>query len=445
MNLADFNIIPLAKINCEDDHARLGCSNPRWEYCPASPSKEAEYPNISGPAAVDGTGSHLLLELLITQWKVSGTMPYADEYLDRIIGEGHDDRDEGWLIKQDRCDRVEMALCYVERRLGELAVPIDHVSTERRTFPGRFFGRTDWWGTCDLTICGDGILEVIDYKDGRMYVSEVDNKQLKDYALGQMLEDFTICPDCYTSVRTTIIQPKTNQPIRYAEYTVNEIIDHGRVRAAAAAKTDNPNAPMIPGKHCEPWCLHKNDCEARTGLALEGMKLMTTETEVGGDLLQTMSAGQISATDMTAGQLQQLLDATPLIQSLLKQVEDEAMKRLNEGETITGYHIGKGRGSNKWAHEPDVIEKMLKGVRVTKAEMYPVSLISPAQALKLTRLSPRQIKRIQDEMITYVDGKSTLKRGVEKRTEKDVTTLFGDVVKPKTVEAAPVAASLSFL
>lgn len=48
-------------------HARLGPSNHRWPHCPGSIKEEAKYPDTTSPAAHDGTGSHLLLELCITQ------------------------------------------------------------------------------------------------------------------------------------------------------------------------------------------------------------------------------------------------------------------------------------------------------------------------------------------------------------------------------------------
>ena len=44
-------------------HARLGPSNPRWTKCPGSVREEMFYIDIPGEAAIDGTGSHLLLEM----------------------------------------------------------------------------------------------------------------------------------------------------------------------------------------------------------------------------------------------------------------------------------------------------------------------------------------------------------------------------------------------
>ena len=43
-------------------HARLSPSSSRWVHCPGSIREEAGYEDVSGEAAIDGTGSHLLLE-----------------------------------------------------------------------------------------------------------------------------------------------------------------------------------------------------------------------------------------------------------------------------------------------------------------------------------------------------------------------------------------------
>jgi len=438
-NLHGLNIIPLKDIAFEGEHARLGCSSPRWRFCPGSVQEEAGYTDESSAAAIDGTGSHLLLELLLIQWKETEVRPYAEEYMGRIIGEDHNDKPEGWIVKQDRCDRVEMALCYVERRLGELGVTIDHVSAEQRTCPGRFFGRKDWWGTCDITIRGDGILEIADYKDGRGYVSEKDNDQLKDYGLGQMLEDFEMVPDCYHTVRNTIIQPKTGTPIRYVEYKTSDIIEHGYRQAESARKTDDVNAPLYAGKHCQ-WCLHKPNCNARTAEALEGINNMIMSTE-GGSALQTLSSGQIAPVDMTDDQIAQILDAKEIITEMLKQVGDEAQSRLEAGKTITGYAMGSSRGSSKWSDDEEVIAKKLTGLRVKKADIYPAKFISPAQALKLPGLTDKQKARIKSEMIAHVAGKPTVVKSNTK-VEKSASEMFADVpVVPVAPSTAPAATS----
>ena len=77
-------------------HARLGPSNPRWRACPGSVREEAVYQNISGAAAIDGTGSHLLLEMCLE----NGVDAMA--YDMQIIGANHHDMPMGWMVEPGR-------------------------------------------------------------------------------------------------------------------------------------------------------------------------------------------------------------------------------------------------------------------------------------------------------------------------------------------------------
>ena len=131
-------------------HARLGPSNHRWPHCPGSVREEAKYPDIPGEAAIDGTGSHLLLEL-----SLENNEP-ASFFLCTLIGVNSEDKPEGWMVNQDRIDRVQMCLDYVTRRCSELEAEYPgcdiSVETESKSDPGALFGRDDWNGTVDITI-----------------------------------------------------------------------------------------------------------------------------------------------------------------------------------------------------------------------------------------------------------------------------------------------------
>ena len=84
------------------EHARLSPSNHRWPHCPVSIREEANYPDTSNPASIDGTGSHLLLEMCLEH------ETDAKSFINETIGVDHEDKPEGWLVKQDRCDRVQV-------------------------------------------------------------------------------------------------------------------------------------------------------------------------------------------------------------------------------------------------------------------------------------------------------------------------------------------------
>ena len=91
-------------------HSKLSPSaRHRWGVCPASVREEAKYPERpSGPAAIDGTHSHTLLEHCIN----------AGENATKSIGRTFKDDDGEFKVDADRAERVQFALDYVSGCVG---------------------------------------------------------------------------------------------------------------------------------------------------------------------------------------------------------------------------------------------------------------------------------------------------------------------------------------
>ena len=80
----------------------------------------------------------------------------------------------------------------------------------------------DGFGTGDLVIVADGVIEVIDFKSGRgVRVDAHRNSQLMLYALGALLE-FDSLYDIH-HVRMTIVQPRLNNLSSY-EMEADELL-----------------------------------------------------------------------------------------------------------------------------------------------------------------------------------------------------------------------------
>ena len=428
-------------------HARLGPSNHRWPHCPGSVREELSYAREpSSEAAIDGTGSHLLLELCLLS--ESGIDSDALTWVSRTIGEDTEDKPYGWVVTIDRATRVNMALHYLRRRRDELAVQfpcsVFVVEAESKSDPGGAFGRDDWWGTCDVTIMvmtdtnTPLYYEVIDYKDGRGWVAEKNNSQLLAYLGGKLRNHIGSGSDkvrpfrteLIQSCRMTIVQPKTNPPIRCQDSNAHDVMKHVSDLAWAAQLTDDPNAPLIPdnkgGKGYCQWCAHKSNCIARQAQGAQGVALMSNVSTTGGSLLESLQAGQIDVTTMPADKLAEALDATASIRSLIDSIETEAQRRVTEDpDALPGYGMGAGRGSRVWADDPETVEKKLKGMRLKKDQIYPAKLASPAQIEKIDSLTDRQKKKLQEEMITVMAGKPKLVK--VSTTNKVTASLFADV------------------
>lgn len=435
-------------------HARLAPSNHRWPHCAGSVREEERYPDIASEAGIDGTGSHLLLE-----YSLMHNVP-ASAYIGQIIGANHPDNINGWLVNEDRAARVQECLDYIVRRTTELRAEYPGcditVEPETASNPGGAFGREDWYGTADVTITvasGEVVtfIEVIDYKDGRGFVtvkrddSEFTyNTQLVSYIFGKLRPHIASGPDLVRpfrkghirACRMSIVQPKTNPSVRYEDCSVDEIISTVEKMATAARLTDDPDAPLTPGSHCE-WCKANpkrgGHCSAQAAENIEVFDQMTksvSNTESTG--LSALLENFADIEKLDAVTLAQLADTEAGIVAMFTRVRDEIESRLKRGATIPGYEMVPGNGRYIWNADEEVIVKALRGRRLTGEQIRPSKLISPAQVEKLDCLTDTQKKKIRAEFVTYVEGKPALKKVSYKRKQKEAKVLFADVPEKQT-------------
>lgn len=428
-------------------HAQLSPSKRhRWALCPGSVREEAKYPEQSaGPAAIDGTHSHTLLEHCIKAGLADPTLMVGVRLMD----------DEGeFVIDADRAARVKMAIEYVKSRVTHLN-GMAEVVPETRVDPQWFTGRDDLSGTVDIQIIGGGVLEIIDYKDGMAEVPAEGNLQLEQYALGKLAE----CrkghnvPDQYPwyEVRMTIIQPKLalrggGTPITTWTVPVSELLTKISVLVDQARATDNPDAPLIPGDSQCKYCRAKGACSALAGNVMKEIGVMFQPIAD-----QTFEIAQQSADRdpavMSDDQIRQVMEAAPLMRQLLEAVEKEALRRLEAGQSIPGLKLVNGRGSRTWALPEEEMAKKLVKMGIPKTAIYETKLVSPAKAEKLVwekrdgtkvSLTPRQMSRMEQEYVSKMAGKLTVVPESDSRPAvvKNAAPMFS------VVEAAPAAESV---
>lgn len=427
-------------------HAQLSPSKRhRWALCPGSVREEAKYPEErSGPAAIDGTHSHTLLEHCIKAGLADPTLMVGVRLMD----------DEGeFVIDADRAARVKMAIEYVKSRVTQLN-GMAEVVPEKRVDPQWFTDRDDLSGTVDIQIIGGGVLEIVDYKDGMAEVPAEGNLQLEQYALGKLAE----CrkghnvPDQYPwyEVRMTIIQPKLalrgGTPITTWTVPVSELLTKISVLVDQARATDNPDAPLIPGDSQCKYCRAKGACSALAGNVMKEVGIMFQPIAD-----QTFEIAQQSADRdpavMSDDQIRQVMEAAPLMRQLLEAVEKEALRRLEAGQSIPGLKLVNGRGSRTWALPEEEMAKKLVKMGIPKTAIYETKLVSPAKAEKLVwekrdgtkvSLTPRQMSRMEQEYVSKMAGKLTVVPESDSRPAvvKNAAPMFS------VVEAAPAAESV---
>ena len=427
-------------------HAQLSPSKRnRWALCPGSIREEAKYPEQdSGPAAVDGTHSHTLLERCI------GSSEPASAY----IGASLTDHDGSFIVDADRAARVQTALDYIAKRVAEESTPflIPKVISETRVDPAHLLGRDDLSGTVDVQIQGYETLELIDYKDGMGIVSAEGNLQLEQYAYG-VLAGYKLPVNGdypFKTVRMTIIQPKLAlrgmAPITSHDVSVRDLLANMGTIISQAAATDKPDAPLVPGESQCKFCRAKGSCSALASNVMKEVGIMFQPV-----VTQTLDVAQQSAdkdpSTMDDAQIAQIMEAAPLMRQLLEGVEAEALRRLQAGQTIPGIKLVNGRGSRAWAlPEAEMADKLVK-MGIPKTAIYETKLVSPAKAEKLTwekkdgtkvTLTDRQLKRMEQEYVVKMAGKVTVAPESDSRPAviTNAAPLFS------AVQAAPAAESL---
>lgn len=397
-------------------HSKLSpSSRHRWQLCPGSVREEAKYPeDKSSPASIDGTHSHTLLEWCL---KMQDD-PY--ECVNTVI---EDDEGE-FVVNATRAERVQVAIDYIRSKDGE-------VIAEKRVNLEKLLGRTDLSGTVDVQIITDEMIEVIDYKDGVMPVDVRGNPQLEQYALGVIAERM---PKPYVKVRMTVIQPKLRlkglPAISSYDTTVKELIEGPASRLVEeAAATDNPDAPLIPGKTQCKYCKAKGNCSALVNKTMGDVSMFFKPIESAKVESVARQAADKDPASMSNDDLRELLEAAPLMRQMLEAAEGEAFKRAQAGQVIPGYKLVNGPGSRSWSATEDEMAAKLVKMGIPKSNIYVTKLVSPAQAEKLqwekkdgtkVALSEKQLKRMETEYVKKSKGKLTLVPESDPRQSADV-------------------------
>ncbi len=393
-------------------HANLSPSKRhRWALCPGSIREEAKYPDdTSGPAAIDGTHSHTLLEHCIDAGLIDPTTQ---------VGEVMADDGGEFKVDADRAARVKTAIEYIrERSMGGML----KVISEERVDPKHLLGRDDLSGTVDCQIIGPDWIELIDYKDGMGVVEAEGNMQLEQYAYGVLAGYKLPVNGNYpiSTIRMTIIQPKLAlkgmKPITSHEVSVSGMLANLGTLVGQAAATDQPDAPLVPGDSQCKFCKAKGSCAALASNVMKEVGIMFQPT-----VTQSLDVAQQSAdkdpSTMDDAQIRQIMEAAPLMRQLLEGVEKEALRRLEAGQSIPGLKLVNGRGSRAWAlPEEQMAEKLIK-MGIPKGAIYETKLVTPAKAEKLTwekrdgtkvQLTDRQLKTMETDYVVKMAGKLTV-------------------------------------
>lgn len=375
-------------------HALLSASGAsRWINCPPSARLTEGMADKWSAYADEGTAAHEYAEIKLTR-RLTKCNSADRERLDK----------QAEALKTNRYYNAEMEACIqqyadlVEERFLEARSRSD--SEDATVLLEAKLDLTEWvpdgFGTSDVTIISDGVLEVIDLKYGKgVPVSAINNSQLRLYALGA-LSEFGWMYDIHT-VRMTIIQPRLDS-VSTDEISAEDLNEWAEsVVKPAAALAHAGEGEYMAGDHCR-WCLAKGNCRAR---ADENLKAIAYEFQEPA-LLSNEEIGTILH---IAGQLQ----------SWVKDVQEYALEQALRGEKIPQWKLVEGK-SKRVITDTEKAATLLTESGYSEDKLYKPRELRAMTALEKA-VGKKNFAEILGDLITKQAGKPTLVAETDSRPE----------------------------
>lgn len=375
----------------ERSHALLSASQAeRWLNCPPSARLQEGIPDKPSEYAAEGTAAHELAEASI---KLS-VVPNLPE--------------EEFEAAERQRKRIKAGKYYNAEMEQAISSYVDYVCD--RYFQARIRSQdtvimveqkldfSEWvpegFGTGDVVIISDGVLEIIDLKYGKgVPVKAEGNPQMRLYALGAWAA-YNWLYDIQ-EVQMTIVQPRLDS-INTASMTIEELLEWGEKVKPIAQLAWEGKGEFKAGSHCR-WCKVKATCRAR---AEEAMKALQYEFQDPA-LLSDEEIGSI-------------LFIADQLRAWAKDVEEYAMERALQGARIPQWKLVEGK-SNRMITDPEALIDRLVKAGYKKEQITETKLVGLS---KLEKIVPKkQLAELAGELIVKPPGKPVLVPETDSRPE----------------------------
>ena len=359
-------------------HALLGASSSaRWLVCTPSARLEAMFPDEQSPYAAEGTIAHDLAESILRHKLEGKKAPKLDDYSTEMI--------EAVNRYVDICEeKVNEA----RARSSDAEAMIEARLDFSRWVPEGF-------GTGDMVIVADGILEVIDLKYGKgVPVSAVENTQMRLYALGAYdVNEFLY--DIKT-VRMTIVQPRLDS-VSTDEMSLEELLDWGEDVKPIAQRAFNGEGECTPCDYCN-FCKARHTCRALADTCL------ATFYKNGGKLNPLLTDREVS----------DILAMKDLISKWIKGVYDFAYEKALSGEKQwPGYKLVEGT-SRRTITDPEAVAQTLLDNGYKEEDIFKPRELEGITNLQKV-LGKKGVTEYLEAFIDKPEGKPTLVPDSDKR------------------------------
>lgn len=396
-----------------DSHALLSPSgSKKWLACAASLACEADIPNVSGAAAVNGTCMHTLSEHLINM-AIKGLDERADKYKGAyVLNEGKGPikalvRPEkgAVLITDDFVSQVNKYVDYCRPIIdaAELVEVESRVNLTRILHPGvelngeplQTFGTADLVAVLPIAISAterEYMLIVGDLKTGRHKVLAKENKQMMLYALG-LLRKLKRLYDI-TAVRLVIFQPYAGGADEW-DTTPEALELFGKFASKAALKAIDAfergkkglkPADFRPGNDACQFCRYSEKCGAKTRTA--------RKEDV-----------EESGVELSDAEIIAEYERLPLLRQHIADTEKAMYKLLMEKGATGGFKLVEGKMGNRSWTDPEAVISRFGAKVMTESIMTPTAA---AKAIPEEELA---------EFITRKPGQPSIATADDKRPE----------------------------
>lgn len=379
-------------------HARLSASSAaRWLACPGSVQLSEGMPNVTSFPAAEGTFAHEIAAKCLSA--PPGTLAAkADYYVNRRATiDGHE-----ITCDEEMAEAVQEYVDEVRRYIDEdtnCSHWVEHAFT-----PALKKLHPDFGGTADACVYrhDDKVLRVYDYKHGSgVWVNVVENKQLKYYALGALLE----LQRPAETVEVAIVQPRhhgAGETIRVWTFDAVELVDYAADLIDAAHLTNSFDAPLNAGQEQCKWCPAAPKCPE---LEKYSMALVAKDFDV-------QSPVAIEPEKLSAA-----LDMIPLLEARISQIREYAYHEAAAGRPPPGYKLVDKRAMRRWTNDEQVeawLESICTPAGLEEAHT-PPKLRSVAQIEKLMKKEEYGKTTIPEELVSKTSSGYNLVPESDKR------------------------------
>ncbi len=390
----------------------------RRKLCPGSKRMETQFPNTDNEHSLRGSAVHKVGELCLLEGKTPGYWLNQPIEVPKVDGTMHTH-----IFNAEDNEALWPYINYVWTRKEQMG-PDTVMRVEQKVRPSIWLGRDDVDGTVDCSLESPNEIELIDYKNGAGVAVEVENNsQLIQYAIGVLAQvDWQTTPHDIP-VKLTVVQPRCPHPqgpIRSWTMPATHFFGLVEEHKAAAAATDDPDAPLVPGEIQCRFCKAKGSCPAVAQAAMDAFTPCDAEptylppaAHTGWEKVEA-SLGQ-PAEVLQPQQIATILDKVPMIEAWLKGVRDHALSLAKDGTSIPGYKLVRGRSNRKWSLDDEEMIKKLASLRdrdkkaIGQKDACTIKPLSIAQAEK--SLKPRVTDRVWknvEKLVIKPEGPPTL-------------------------------------